>query len=290
MPDRTTPGRLLARSSVSPVEAAATTDGGGRQIRWVILLPDRYDPAGRAPLVVAIHNFDGDAKGFAALIHAERLRDRGMIVALPQAGGRAPDWQGLGITLLAPATGEDGARVDDVLGVSEGIAILREAYGAGEVNLVGFSQGATLALAVTRRLDAERVGAVRRLFMAAGSLAGTPDDTLALAGTALTAYEPGHNLPQTVADWRAGDPSERRFLPTLLKIKGCTLTDHDAGERLDRTDYRCADGTQVTHIFEALGEHAWPGQDEKYDSWLTGRGSISALDYTDLIARRIAGP
>jgi len=286
----TSPSRLIERTTVAPGKEALTIEAGGRPVRWLVLLPTGATAGVHRPLAVALHNFDGNAEGFADLIHADRLRARGVIVALPQASGHAPDWKGPGLTLLAPESGEEGGKVDDIVGVADGAAMLARVYDADpvDVNLIGFSQGATLALAVTRRMDADHPAAVRRLFLAAGSIATPPDATLALRGTDLTAYEPGHNLPQTVADWRNGEPSEREYLPALLKIKQCAEIVHDKGSRLDRRDYACADGSRVVHIFEAEGEHAWPGQDAKYDSWLTGRGSTSALDFTNMIVGQIA--
>jgi hypothetical protein len=55
------------------------------------------------------------------------------------------------------------------------------------------------------------------------------------------------------------------------------------------TNYQCRDGRSLTYVYEANGEHSWPRQDEKFDSWLMGRGSGSALDFTDLIAATISG-
>jgi hypothetical protein len=55
------------------------------------------------------------------------------------------------------------------------------------------------------------------------------------------------------------------------------------------TTYQCRDGRSLTHVYEANGEHSWPRQDEKFDSWLMGRGSGSAVDFTDLIAAAISG-
>jgi pimeloyl-ACP methyl ester carboxylesterase len=191
--------------------------------------------------------------------------------------------------------------VDDVAGIAGVLEAARSLYSLApdDVNVIGFSQGATVAMALARRLDAARPGAVRRLFLAAGSLASPPDATLAMPGTDIVAYEPGHNWLQAVADLRLGEPPERVFLPELLRIKACSpapepaavamgATPHATGNEPRIADYACPDGTRVTHIFEPDGEHAWPGQDRKYDSWLTGRGSTSAIDFTGLIADAIA--
>jgi len=284
------PGALVSRTSISASREWIVVKGGERDIRSLVLLPDGYAAGGDYPMLVAIHNFAGDAEGFADLIHAERLRSRGVLMLLPEAAGRIPDWQGPGLTLLAHAPTASGKPADDIAGVAATMEVASRLYrvAPGQTSLAGFSQGATLALALTRRLDAVRPGAVRRLFMAAGSATGPVDASLALAGTDLVAYEPGHNGMQKIANWMTSEPTERVFLPEILRAKDCAPASRAEIGGIDRRDYACADGRAVIHLFEARGEHAWPGQDAKYDSWLMGRGSISQLDFTSLIAEAIA--
>jgi len=290
LPDRGPGIELVSRERISATREWIVVKAGGRDIRALVLLPDAFSADGRYPLVVALHNFDGAAEGFADLIGAERLRSRGLVVLLPQAGGVVRDWKGPGLTLLAAAMVPDGAQVNDVVVVARVLQIAGPLYGVrfDDVNILGFSQGATLALALSRRLDAERPGAVRRLFLASGSAIAPLDQTLALPGTDVVAYEPGHNFMQALADWRTAEPAERVFLQALLRLKGCEAVSHKTAGSIDRRAYTCEGGASVIHFFEAKGEHAWPGQPAKYDSWLTGRGSISALDFTDLIADAIA--
>jgi len=291
LPSQGAPGELVSRTRISDSREWIVVNGGERDIRSLVLLPDGYAAGGEYPLLVAIHNFAGNAEGFAGLIHSERLRARGVVMLLPEAAaGRLPDWQGPGLTLLAHPPTASGRPVDDIAGVAATLDVALRLYrvAPGQVNVTGFSQGATLALALTRRLDAVRPGAVRRLFMVAGSAAGPADASLALAGTDLVAYEPGHNGMQKIANWVTGEPTERVFLPEILRAKGCTLTADATTDGIDRHDYRCADGRTVVGLYEAAGEHAWPGQDAKDDSWLMGRGSISKLDFTGLIAGTIA--
>jgi len=284
------PGDLISRASISPSREWIVVKGGERDIRSLVLLPDGYAAGGDYPLLVALHNFAGGAEGFADLIHAERLRSRGVLLLLPEAAGRVPDWRGPGLTLLAHAPAASGKPVDDIAGVAATMEVASRLYrvAPGQTNVAGFSQGATLALALTRRLDAARPGAVRRLFMAAGSAAGPVDASLGLAGTDLIAYEPGHNGMQKIANWMTSEPTERVFLPEILRAKVCAPASRAETGGIYRRDYGCADGRTVVHLFEANGEHAWPGQDAKYDSWLMGRGSISQLDFTSLIADAIA--
>jgi len=284
------PGELISRTPAAAGAEWIVVRGGERDIRSLVLLPDDYAEGRRYPMLVAVHNFAGNAEGFAGLIHAERLRARGIILLLPQAAGHIPDWQGPGLTLLGRAYGADGKPVDDVAGVAVTLQAAEGLYRVApdQINVVGFSQGGTLALALTRRLGAARPGAVRRLFLVAGSAAGPVDQSLALPGADLIAYEPGHSAPQAVANWLTGEPAERVFLPRILQAKGCALASRVSSDGIERSDYACADGRTVVHLFEASGEHAWPGQDAKDDSWLTGKGSTSHVDFTNLIADTIA--
>ena len=300
LPSHPPPGRLVSRVAARPQVEKIVVNAGGRDISAWVLLPEGYDAGRRYPVAVTIHNFGGDASGFVELIDAWRLAQRDVVVISPQAGGLARDWKGPGITLIARAVDPEGRPVDDVAAVAGVLEAARGLYSLApdDVNVIGFSQGATMAMALTRRLDAQRPGAVRRLFLAAGSLASPPDATLAMKGTDIVAYEPGHNWPQAMADLRLGEPPERVFLPELLRIKQCRPVPTSGapgtpgagratGGAPTVADYDCPDGARVTHILEPDGEHAWPGQDRKYDSW-TGRGSTSAIDFTGLIADAIA--
>ena len=280
----TLPDGLVSRTAASPTREEITVNGGGRTIRSLVLLPDeRHGEA--PPLLLAIHNFAGDASGFAELIHAERLRSQGIVVVLPEAAGWIAQWHGPQITLLDPFS----AGVDDVAGLAQTLAVVRTLYGidSANINIVGFSQGATLALQETRRLDASRPGTVRRLFLVAGSAGRPLDDTLAVKGTDVITYQPGHNGPQAIANFMTGQPGERRFIGALIEAKGCVFASQTDTGGVVTSVFKCADGRSLTHIYEANGEHSWPRQDRKFDSWLMGRGSGSEVDFTDIIGHLI---
>jgi pimeloyl-ACP methyl ester carboxylesterase len=156
------------------------------------------------------------------------------------------------------------------------------------LNLAGFSQGATLVLELARRLDRQQRMAVRRVFAVAGSVVETDGESLAFPGADVIHYEPGHNTLQRLANLRTGESSEQEFMPTLLAAKACVLREHKAVDGVDIQIYACGDGRSVTRIYERNGEHAWPGQPGKYDIWLLGRGSISNVKMTDLLIAAIA--
>jgi poly(3-hydroxybutyrate) depolymerase len=285
------PGQV-SRTVTSPTEELLFVNGGGRTVRSIVLLPDDYAAHPAYPVLFAVHNFAGNAQGFAELIHAERLREQGMVIVLPEAAGWIPQWQGPGITITVPTwQPATNLRVDDVSGLAQTLRVALATYRIkpDDVNIVGFSQGATVALELTRRLDEVRPASVRRVFAVAGSLAETGDTGLSFEGTDLIAYEPGRNGPQDIANFLTGEPSEHEFIPEILRAKNCRLESSGASDHVERQIYRCHDGRRVVHIREPDGEHAWPGQAPKFDSRLMGRGSISRVDFTSIIAQEIGG-
>lgn len=292
MLDLSEPGSgLVGREVISATEQRIRVRGEGREIPAIVLLPDGYDRRDRFPLVLAVHNFGGGPQRIGGMMEAERIRKAGTIVIVPEAAGRVMlDWQGRGITLGFPHYGEDGQPVDDVAGLINLLAVARRLYRVDDnnLNLAGFSQGATLALELARRLDRERHMTVRRVFVVAGSVVETDRESLAFPGADIVHYEPGHNTLQLLANWRTGEPSEEAFMPALLAAKGCTLREHTNVDGVDTQIYACSDGRSVTRIYEPRGEHAWPGQPEQYDVWLLGRGSISQIKMTDLLIAAIA--
>ncbi len=215
-----------------------------------------------------------------------------MVIVLPEAAGEIPEWQGPGITITVP-TWQPGSnhRVDDVSGLAETLLVVLGMYRVrrDDVNIVGFSQGATVALELTRTLDQVRPASVRRVFTVAGSLAETGGAGLSFEGTDLITYQPGRNGPQDIANFMTGEPSERKFIPEIMRAKNCLLEILDASDYVERQTYRCRDGHRVVYIREPAGEHAWPGQAPKFDSWLMGRGSISRIDFTNIISAHEIG-
>ena len=261
--------------------------GGGRDIHALVLLPDGWIPGQPHKLLLAVHNFGGDSAGFADLIHANRLTQDGVVVVVPQALGAIPEWQGPGLTITAPEVDPAGRRINDSAGLVQVAAMAAQLYDASEIDLLGFSQGATVALDVARRMDQQRRGAVRWLFLAAGSVAGPIDPSLGLPGTDVIDYQPGRNGMQDIANFSTGEPNSRVFLPEIATAKGCRPASEDPGPRVETRRWQCQDGRSFTTLYEALGEHAWPGQDAKFDSSLMGAGSGSAVDFTQVIAHAL---
>ena len=205
-----------------------------------------------------------------------------------------PCWIGRarGITLGLSRQDEDGRPIDDVVGLIKLLDVARGLYriDTRNINLAGFSQGATLALELARQLELRRAGSVRRVFAVAGSVVRADETSLGFPQTDIVHYEPGRNTLQRLANWRTGEPAETDFIPTIIAAKGCSLREHISADGVDTQIYDCRDGTSVTRIYEQYGEHAWPGQPAEYDIWLLGSGSISRLKFTDLMIRAIAAP
>jgi poly(3-hydroxybutyrate) depolymerase len=165
-----------------------------------------------------------------------------------------------------------------------------EIYGIDgqDVNLAGFSQGATMVFELARQLDTQHRGAVRRVFAVAGSVVGADHRTFAFSGTDIVHYEPGRNALQKLANFVTSEPLETEFMPWIIDAKGCELRERTTVDGVDTQIYVCRDGRSVTRIYEQYGEHAWPGQAAKYDIWLLGSGSLSHVKLTDLMISAIA--
>lgn len=283
------PPSFLGREVVSPTEERIRVRGDGRDISAIVMLPDNYGTKQRYPVVLAIHNFGGGPRWFAGMMDAERLRKAGVVVIVPQAAGLVAEWQGSGITLTVTRRGEDGRPIDDVAGLANVLTAVRETYRVddGNMNLAGFSQGATVLFELAKRLDLQRPGTVRRVFAVAGSVAGAGGAPLALFGTDIVHYEPGRNNLQKIANFMTGEPSEAEFMPRILAAKGCELREHTSVDGVDTQIYDCRDGRSVTRIYEQYGQHAWPGQPPDYDIWLLGSGSISHVKLTDMMLSAI---
>jgi poly(3-hydroxybutyrate) depolymerase len=238
--------------------------------------------------VVALHNFNGSASEFANLIDAERIRQSGVIVVLPQARMTAlgREWQGGGVDYFGTANGIGGRPVDDAEFVRSSIAAVREIFSVDsrDISIVGFSQGVSVAYETARRMSAAEPGSVRRVVAAAGTMINRD----AVAGVDVIQYEPGYNGLQSVGNLLNWAPSERVFMARLLADKGCVQVSPTVSENgVVARDFVCRDGATVRSIRERLGEHAWPGQPRRYDDWLMGRGSISRVRLTDQLLEAI---
>ncbi len=280
-PPPAVPEQVQAR--VQGEDQHLTVQLDGRAITAIVRLPAAAP--GAVPVVVALHNFFGDAAGFAQLINGERLLQAGIALVLPQAveGG---EWQGPGLTITWPRHLRDGSRADDLRILEALVEAMLQRYplDAGDITLLGFSQGATAALELARRMNARQPGRIRRVLLAAGGTAAVAGASLAVPGADLLHYEPGRNGPQWVADVMTGSPAVARWMPQALQAKGCRALPAGGDAGLHLAPHACADGRFLLRIEEAAGEHAWPGQPQRYDSALLGRGSLSRIDLTCLAA------
>lgn len=282
---------LVSREVISPTEQHIVVHGGGRSISSIVLLPDNYGSQAKYPAVIAVHNFGSDPKAFAGLIDAGRLRKAGIIVILPKAAGWLPEWQGPGIAITFARHGANGRPIDDIAGLTKTLAVTQELYkiDGTNISIAGFSQGATVALELARQLDLSRPASVRRVVAAAGSTVECDPSTLSLTGTDIVHYEPGRNGPQILANFLTGEPGEAEFMPRIILAKGCELHENKTADGVNTQTYNCPDGRLVIRLYEQNGEHAWPGQPSKYDSWLLGKGSTSRVNFTDLMLSEIFG-
>ncbi len=266
---------------LSDTEYEMTVTGGNRTGSATVMVPDGYDPAKKYPVVVAIHNYNGNRTDMGTLIHAEDLRKQGYVVLLPNADGI--EWQGKGVAITWTGKGENGKKVDDPDFVMKAMDYAKKSFNTDEknTNIFAFSQGVSVGYEVAKRMDAQNPGAINEVVMVAGTNS-YPND---LPGTRITQYMPGHNTLGHMEEWSKWAPSDAA-MPKVLELKGCgePVKTLDNGNVVKK-DYVCRDNAKLTRIYEKEGEHAWPGQPQKMDHPVFGRGSISTVRMTDLFLR-----
>lgn len=266
---------------ISETEYEMTVSGGNRKGSATVMVPDGYDPAKEYPVVVGIHNFNGNRTDMGTLIGAEKLRKQGYIVLLPNADGA--EWQGKGVAITWTGKGENGKKIDDPDFVMKAIDYTKQSFTTDDknLNIFAFSQGVSVGYEVAKRMDAQKPGAVNEVVMAAGTNS-YPND---LPGTRVVQYMPGNNTLGHMEEWSKWAPSDAA-MPQVVEMKGCgePVNTFNNGDVLKR-DYVCKDNAKLTRIYEKNGEHAWPGQPSIMDHSLFGRGSISTVKLTELFLR-----
>ena len=263
-------------------------DGGGRTITSAVFIP-RGNSSAPHPVLIAVHNFSSTSMDFAHLIHVERFLSAGIVVIVPQAQGWIPQWRGPGITIFPSSLLPFRPKIDDVEAISKTIETALKKYPVDieNINIVGFSQGSTVALETARKITSKMQMIPRRLFLVAGSAAMPLDSSLALIGVDLFSYQPGRNASQEVANFFTRERDQREVVVGIIAEKKCTEISRNSSSGVTSPNYKCQDGRSLIYIYEEFGEHAWPGQLPIYDSRITGKGSTSKIDFTNFMLTEI---
>jgi len=258
----------------------------GRRRTYRLHVPS--DPGPDAPLVVAMHYGQADARSMEDLTGiVDPATDAGFVVALPEAADGRGYW-------------DDGrfGDVDDVAFVDHLVYDVRERVSLPleHVNLLGFSSGATMALVAATRL--------RPAVSAVAAVAGTIGCTVA------DAAEPGPPVPlvyfhgthdpfayyytggsagtrrgvslpaEELGRWwsvRNGGPAE----PAIEELAPTV----DDGTRVVRHAYRGGprDADVVAHMIVG-GGHTWPGGGRWSEERIVGR-TTRQIDATAVACR-----
>jgi polyhydroxybutyrate depolymerase len=234
-----------------PSTGTGTAEFDGRQV--TVHVPDSYDPARPAPLVVLLHGYSSNAAEQESYLRFTPESDRrGFVYAYPD--GTVDDRGNRFWNATDACCAFSDARPDDSAYLSELITALRATYKIDRAYLIGHSNGGFMAFRMACD-HADQVTAIASLNGATwnddtqcrpsepvGVLAihSTDDDTIAFTG----GTNGGHAYPSaadTIARWRehdrctgAGDDE-----PALDIV-----TDVPAAETSVRT-YGCADGSTV---------------------------------------------
>ncbi|HET7038680.1 MAG TPA: dienelactone hydrolase family protein [Gemmatimonadales bacterium] len=128
-----------------------------------LIFPEGFSRERSWPLVVALHGYGGSAARFRRV--GDRLAAAGFVVALPEATYPTPTAGGIGFdwTLMRQGDPAVGARATRLLVeryLPEAVADIRRRYAIDRVFVLGFSQGALVALLTGVRNDTVFDGAV----------------------------------------------------------------------------------------------------------------------------------
>lgn len=238
-----------------PVEGRSvrTVASGGLERSYILRVPQSYDGARPAPLVVGFHSFASGSEVFETYTAlGEASEAAGFIAVMPEGTGEPRRWN----------TRKDAAQPDDVAFVRDLLAALDRDLCIDEnrVYLAGYSNGGGMAQLVACEMP-ERIAAVA--VVAATYLPCTADvPMLAFHGLAdpVVPFEGGANPPE-----RGGGsfPPVRRSVSEWAQAVGC-----DGLPRIARpssevevsTFVRCRAGDGEVLLYSIInGGHTWPG-------------------------------
>ena len=265
-----------ADGPLRPGEQLRAVDVANRARRYLIYVPEGYDPERPAPVVLAFHGGGGNPRSMARLSGLNDKADKeGFIVVYPYGSGVDPDRN---LTFNAGNVGGYAKRksVDDVAFTKALIADLKEAgnIDVDRIFATGMSNGAMMAYRIASELS-ESIAAVAPVGGPMGT--GTCDPAVPVSvmhfhGTAdkLAPYEGGRGAgaPGVPAAARPEFYSVDHSIRQWVKANGCdaepvvqSLADAaDDGTRVVRKTWSGGKrGAEVVLVRIEGGGHTWPG-------------------------------
>jgi polyhydroxybutyrate depolymerase len=141
--ERPEPEPSPAPTTALPVSGTGTVEIGGRQV--TVHVPDTYDPARPAPLVILLHGYGSDAREQEAYFRLTPESDRrGFVYVVPNGSVNDQGRHFWNATDACCAFA--GPQPDDSRYLSELISTIQGAYRTDRVYLAGHSNGGFMAL------------------------------------------------------------------------------------------------------------------------------------------------
>jgi len=265
-----------AFSIINHTNGSLTT--AGEQRRYLLYVPDAYDPSTPTPLVISIHGFAEWPAHQQQISHWNELADEyGFLVVYPMGTGFPLRWRASGDTAL----------VQDVTFISDLIDELEGEYNLDPARIYanGLSNGGGMSFVLSCKLS-DRIAAIggvagayllpweactRSRPVPAIVFHGNADPIVPFTGGPSSAFDipfpPIDEWVQTLAEHN-GCTAEPQALTSVGDVSGIHYTgcDRDAG-----VIYYTIDG----------GGHTWPGGDP-LPEWITGPTSDD-IDATRLM-------
>jgi len=248
--------------------AARTLNSGGLDRCYLVYVPPGYDPTRASPIVVALHGFAGNARGFRSIAAWEPIADRENFIVVYPDGSSFPLRWNIGPQANIPAV-DDIQFIRDVLADLSGTA----AIDSERVYLTGFSNGGGMAHRIACQFS-DRIAAVGIVDAIDGGMLGEcatsrPVPLMAFFGTA----NPLAGLAYPVWFQRLMNVSMElepplptyavnAWVQTWANRNGCTVGPvimPPIGSAAESRYEGCRDDAGVVLYWIEGQGHAWPG-------------------------------
>jgi polyhydroxybutyrate depolymerase len=270
-------GMILAGLLLTALLAAATqfkTNGqiisGGQTRKYLLYVPDSYDPDRPAPLVISLHGLVQWPAHQQYLTGWNRLADKyGFLVVYPRGTGFPLRWN------TQPGSGSDAAPNPDLVFISGLIDHLTQTYNLDPARIYanGMSNGGGMSDLLACEFS-DRIAAIGGV---AGAYLYPREDCQPASPLPVIAF---HGVADPVVPYFGGSSRDERFdfLPVeewvraWAELHGCSELPQitQINHMIRRSSYLdCESGAEVVFYRIEDGGHTWPGGN-KIPTWIAG--------------------